>query len=137
MYLVDTNIISELTRPNRNLGVVNWISQQETLVFSVISYHELRYGINRSKNEQKKKLEAWWSEFLSYSPEFLPIDIHISNLSSVLRSKSETSGITMTLADSLIAATAIHYNKTLVTRNVSDFKKCGMSLLNPFEMIDL
>ncbi len=137
MYLVDTNIISELKRPNRNLGVVNWISQQETLVFSVISYHELRYGINRSKNEQKKKLEAWWSEFLSYSPEFLPIDIHISNLSSVLRSKSETSGITMTLADSLIAATAIHYNKTLVTRNVSDFKKCGMSLLNPFEMIDL
>jgi toxin FitB len=137
MYLIDTNIISELTRPNRNLGVVNWISQQETLVFSVISYHELRYGINRSKNEQKKKLEAWWSEFLSYSPEFLPIDIHISNLSSVLRSKSETSGITMTLADSLIAATAIHYNKTLVTRNVSDFKKCGMSLLNPFEMIDL
>ncbi len=137
MYLIDSNIISELTRPNRNLGVVNWISQQETLVFSVISYHELRYGINRSKNEQKKKLEAWWSEFLSYSPEFLPIDIHISNLSSVLRSKSETSGITMTLADSLIAATAIHYNKTLVTRNVSDFKKCGMSLLNPFEMIDL
>ena len=135
MYLIDTNIISELTRPNRNLGVLNWISQQETLVFSVISYHELRYGINRSKNEQKKKLEAWWSEFLSYSPEFLPIDIHISNLSSVLRSKSETSGISMTLADSLIAATAIHYNKTLVTRNVSDFKKCGMSLLNPFEMI--
>ena len=135
MYLIDTNIISELTRPNRNLGVVNWISQQETLVFSVISYHELRYGINRSKNEQKKKLEAWWSEFLSYSPEFLPIDIHISNLSSVLRSKSETSGISMTLADSLIAATAIHYNKTLVTRNVSDFKKCGMSLLNPFEII--
>jgi predicted nucleic acid-binding protein len=137
MYLIDTNIISELTRPNRNLGVVNWISQQETLVFSVISYHELRYGINRSKNEQKKKLETWWSEFLSYSPEFLPIDIHISNLSSVLRSKSETSGISMTLADSLIAATAIHHNKILVTRNVSDFKKCGMSLLNPFEMIDL
>ncbi len=137
MYLIDTNIISELTRPNRNLGVVNWISQQETLVFSVISYHELRYGINRSKNGQKKKLEVWWSELLSYSPEFLPIDIHISNLSSVLRSKSETSGISMTLADSLIAATAIHHNKTLVTRNISDFKKCGMSLLNPFEMIDL
>jgi len=137
MYLIDTNIVSELTRPNRNLGVLNWISQQETLVFSVISYHELRYGINRSKNEQKKKLETWWSEFLSYSPEFLPIDIHISNLSSVLRSKSETSGISMTLADSLIAATAIHHNKILVTRNVSDFKKCGMSLLNPFEMIDL
>ena len=137
MYLIDTNIISELTRPNRNLGVVNWISQQETLVFSVISYHELRYGINRSKNGQKKKLEAWWSELLSYSPEFLPIDLHISNLSSVLRSKSETSGISMTLADSLIAGTAIHHNKILVTRNISDFKKCGMSLLNPFEMIDL
>ena len=42
----------------------------------------------------------------------------------------------MTLADSLIAATAIHHNRILVTRNVSDFKKCGLSLLNPFEMIE-
>jgi toxin FitB len=136
MYLIDTNIISELTKPKRNLGVVNWISQQESLVLSVISYHELRYGINRSKIEQKKKLEIWWSELISYSPEFLPIDIVISNLASVLRIKSEKNGISMTLADSLIAATAIHHNRILVTRNVSDFKKCGLSLLNPFEMIE-
>ena len=86
MYLIDTNIISELTKPTRNLGVVKWISQQESLVLSVISYHELRYGIS------------------------------------------------MTMADSLIAATAIHHNRILVTRNVSDFKKCGLSLLNPFEI---
>jgi predicted nucleic acid-binding protein len=136
MYLIDTNIISELTKPKRNLGVVKWISQQESLVLSVISYHELRYGINRSKIEQKKKLEIWWSELISYSPEFLPIDIVISNLASVLRIKSEKNGISMTLADSLIAATAIHHNRILVTRNVSDFKKCGLSLLNPFEMIE-
>ncbi len=136
MYLIDTNIISELTKPKRNLGVVKWISQQESLVLSVISHHELRFGINRSKIEQKKKLETWWREFLSYSPEFLPIDIPISNLSSVLRFKSENHGISMTMADSLIAATAIHHNRILVTRNVSDFKKCGLSLLNPFEMIE-
>lgn len=42
----------------------------------------------------------------------------------------------MTLADSFIAATAIHSNKILVTRNVSDFEKCGISLLNPFEFVD-
>ena len=136
MYLIDTNIISELTKPKRNLGVVKWISQQESLVLSVISYHELRYGINRSKIEQKKKLEIWWSELISYSPEFLPIDIVISNLTSVLRIKSEKNGISMTLADSLIAATATFHNRILVTRNVSDFKKCGLSLLNPFEMIE-
>ena len=136
MYLIDTNIISELIKPKRNLEVVKWISQQESLVLSVISYHELRYGINRSKIEQKKKLEIWWSELISYSPEFLPIDIVISNLASVLRIKSEKNGISMTLADSLIAGTAIHHNRILVTRNVSDFKKCGLSLLNPFEMIE-
>jgi predicted nucleic acid-binding protein len=135
MYLIDTNIISELTKPKRNTGVVRWISGQESLVFSVISYHELRYGINRSKKDLKKKLEIWWNELLSYSPEFLPIDINISNLSIVIRSKSENFGVRMTLADSLIAATALHHNKILVTRNVSDFEKCGLSLLNPFEMI--
>ncbi|MEM7183067.1 MAG: type II toxin-antitoxin system VapC family toxin [Spirochaetota bacterium] len=135
MFLIDTNIISELTKAKRNASVVKWISEQESLCFSVISYHELRYGINRCKTDQKKKLESWWNEFLSYSPEFLPLDLHIANISSLLRSKSESSGLPMTLADSLIAASAIHHNKTLVTRNVSDFTKCGLSLLNPFEML--
>jgi toxin FitB len=135
MYLIDTNIISELTKPKRNVNVVRWISKQENLVFSVISFHELRYGISRAKKEQKKKLENWWNEFLSYSPEFLPIDLNISNISSVVRSKSESGGVPMTLADSLIAATAIQHNKILVTRNTSDFAKCGLGLLNPFEVI--
>jgi hypothetical protein len=136
MYLIDTNIISELTKPKKNSGVVKWIAMQDTLSLSVISYHELRYGINRTKKEQKKKLEIWWNEFLSYNPEFLSIDINIANISSVIRSKSESEGHIMTLADSFIAATAIHSNKILVTRNVSDFEKCGISLLNPFEFVD-
>ncbi|MCB1177944.1 MAG: type II toxin-antitoxin system VapC family toxin [Leptospiraceae bacterium] len=135
MFLIDTNIISELTKPKRNPGVIKWISEQEALSFSVISYHELRYGINRAKKEQKKKLEAWWNEFLSYSPDFLPIDLNIANIAGLIRSKSESSGMQLTLADSLIAATAIHHNKTLVTRNIADFEKCGLSLLNPFEII--
>jgi len=135
MYLIDTNIISELTKPKKNPGVVKWISMQDTLTLSVISYHEIRYGINRIKKEQRKKLELWWNEFLTYSPEFLPIDIQVSNISSVIRSKSENEGHTMTLADSLIAATAIHSNKILVTRNITDFERCGLSLLNPFELV--
>lgn len=135
MYLIDTNIISELTKPKRNQGVIKWISNQDTLYLSVISYHELRYGINRAKKEQKKKLEIWWNEFISYSPEFISIDINIANISGVIRSKSESEGHILTLADSLIAATAIQYNKILVTRNSSDFEKCGLSLLNPFEII--
>ncbi len=136
MYLIDTNIISELTKPKKNPGVVKWIAMQDTLSLSVISYHELRYGINRTKKEQKKKLELWWNEFMSFTPEFIPVDINIANISSVIRSKSESEGYIMTLADSFIAATAIHSNKILVTRNVSDFEKCGLSLLNPFEFVD-
>ena len=135
MYLIDTNIISEMTKPKKNLGVIKWLTMQDTLALSVISYHEIRYGINRAKKEQKKKLEIWWNEFLSYSPEFLQIDINVSNISSVIRSKSESEGHPMTLADSLIAATAIHSNKILVTRNVTDFDRCGLSLLNPFEIV--
>ncbi len=136
MYLIDTNIISELTKPKKNPGVVKWIAMQDTLSLSVVSYHELRYGINRVKKEQRKKLEIWWNEFISFNPEFLPIDINIANISSVIRCKSESEGHIMTLADSFIAATAIQSNKILVTRNVSDFEKCGISLLNPFEFVD-
>ena len=135
MYLIDTNIVSELSKPKVNEGVKKWISLQEQLSLSIISYHELRYGINRLKQEQKKKLEAWWNEFLAFSPEFLPIDLNISNIASLIRSKSESEGVKMTLADSIIAATALQHNRILVTRNVSDFEKCGIGLLNPFEII--
>ncbi|MDX1958732.1 MAG: type II toxin-antitoxin system VapC family toxin [Leptospiraceae bacterium] len=134
MYLTDTNVISELTKKEKNSSVIEWISRQNSLSFSIITYHELRNGINRASKEKKKNLEIWWNEFLSYKPEFLPIDLNIANLSSVLRSKSENSGKQLCLADSLIAATAIHHNKILVTRNVNDFEKCGISLLNPFEI---
>ncbi len=135
MYLIDTNIISELTKLVKNDSVVKWIELQEELSFSIISYHELRYGINRAKKDKKKNLEIWWNEFLSYSPEFLPIDLNIANIASVIRSKSEEEGTDLTLADSFIAATAIKYNKILVTRNVKDFDKCGLSLLNPFLIV--
>jgi toxin FitB len=135
MYLIDTNIISELTKREKNNSVVKWIELQEELSFSIISYHELRYGINRAKKDKKKNLEIWWNEFLSYSPEFLPIDLNIANIASVIRSKSEEEGTNLTLADSFIAATAIMHNKILVTRNVKDFEKCGLSLLNPFLIV--
>jgi predicted nucleic acid-binding protein len=54
-------MLSTLEKQKRNVNVVRWISKQETLVFSVISFHELRYGISRAKKEQKKKLENWWN----------------------------------------------------------------------------
>lgn len=132
MYLLDTNIISELTKPQPNTKVVEWVMKQDELCFSVITYHEIRYGINRTKKEQKKKLETWWNEFLTFEPIFVPIDIEIANLSSVIRTKSEIKGKQICLADSLILATAIHKNKILVTRNVSDFENNGVSLLNLF-----
>ena len=132
MYLLDTNIISELTKPKPNSKVVEWIMKQDELCFSVVTYHEIRYGINRAKKEQKKKLETWWNEFLNFGPIFVPIDVEIANLSSVVRSKSESKGKQMSLADSLILATSIYKNKTLVTRNISDFENSGVSLLNLF-----
>ncbi len=137
MYLVDTNVISELRRGAKsNQGVryffESCITHNHTLYLSVITIGELKRGVEiiRHRNDlvQAKLLDHWLNEITTqYSSYILPVSIEISNIWASLRVPLPHNAL-----DKLIAATAIHHNLTVVTRNEKDFSGLPLQVLNPF-----
>ena len=133
MYLLDTNIVSDLARKNPNKSVIEFILSLEKIIISVITVEEIEFGIQRVKNKtQKEFLLNWWLEFFQLEPDVILLDLKIAKLSSEFRASSEAKGKIMQQADSIIAATAKLSNLILVTRNTKDFSNLGIKLLNPF-----
>ena len=138
MYLLDTNLISELTKPAPSPNVTAWLSaQQETPLFlSVITIGEIRQGIARLPDSKRKTtLSAWLNDGLlvEYAQYILPIDLDVVSVWGALTARMIAQGRTMQTMDSFIAATAQTHRLTLVTRNVSDFVDVGVGLVNPWE----
>jgi len=138
MYLVDTNVISEIRKKGKaNPGVKRFFKQavdQETDVFiSVITVGELRRGVelirHRGDHKQAAMLEDWLqSILLEYSNNILYFSDTEAQVWGKLRVPHHENAI-----DKQIAATALIYDLTLVTRNVDDFKGTGVRLINPFD----
>ncbi|RQS76886.1 type II toxin-antitoxin system VapC family toxin [Burkholderia sp. Bp8963] len=138
MFLIDTNVISEIRKGTRtNRGVQAFFRQAEAdasaLYLSIVTVSELRRGVelirHRGDARQASKLEAWLTTILSdYAPNILPVDIEISQMWGHLRVPQPQHEL-----DKLIAATALINDLTVVTRNVGDFASTGVRLLNPFD----
>jgi len=128
-FLCDTNIISELIRPQPNPGVVAWTKQILSIFISVITLEEIVYGLAAKPNA---RVQAWWEEFQQSNCQILPITVEIAQRSGELRGQLRTQGKPRSQADMLIAATAQINQFTLVTRNIRDFEDCSILLLNPF-----
>jgi len=132
MYLVDTNVLSELSRKNPNQGVINWFQQQQSLSLSAITLEEITFEIERIPADQNARLLEWLGKLLAIPPEVLAIDGIIARLAGQLRAKRERAGRPVTQTDMLIASTALVFGRVLVTRNTKDFSDCGVTVLNPF-----
>lgn len=130
MYLIDTNIMSELLRPRPNPGVLLWSERQAMFYFSVISVEETLYGLSRKENS--RLLDAY-KAFVQQYCEILPISFFIAEDAGRLRGALSKRGIVRSQPDMLIAATARVHGLALVTRNVRDFEGCDIRLINPFE----
>lgn len=128
-FLCDTNIISELARPQPNLGVLEWSSGVSSIALSVITVEEIFYGLAAKPNA---RVQTWFEEFLSIYCQIMPITPEIAKRSGELRGYLRTQGKPRSQADMLIAATVQIHQFTLVTRNIRDFEDCGIPLLNPF-----
>lgn len=138
MYLLDTNIISELRKKERaNAGLRRFVRQladQEAQTYiSVVTVGELRRGVDLIRHRgdlvQAGALETWLQNLLDdYADNILDFGKEEAQIWGRLRVPHPENAL-----DKQIAATALSYGFTLVTRNVRDFVQTGVSLLNPFE----
>lgn len=133
MYLLDTNIISELRKPKPHGGVLNWYNHipEKELFISTVSVGEIQAGIEITRGQDPQKaqaLEAWLIQ-VANTHHVLPMDAGVFMLwAKLMHNQSNT-----VREDAMIAATAISQQLTVVTRNIKDFKRFKVKLLNPFE----
>ncbi len=132
MYLVDTNVLSELPRPRPEPAVLRWLQQQRAIVVSAVSVEELAFGVARAPAGRRPKLTRWLDGLLE-SAEIVDVSMTIARAAGELRAARESAGRRVAQADMLIAATALVRGLTLATRNVPDFEGSGVALLNPFD----
>jgi toxin FitB len=136
-YLLDTCLISELAKSKPDENVVNWVlSENETGFYvSVLTFGELHKGIEKlPESKKKEELRNWVNDELKnrFQSRIIGIDMRISILWGKIQCIAEKKGTPMPAIDSLIAATALSHDLTVVTRNVSDMEQSGVRLLNPW-----
>ena len=130
MYLLDTNVVSELRKPKPHQGVVAWVqdASEETLHLSAVSIGEIQAGIEIAREQDVKKaheIETWLS-CVAETYNVIPVDAHIFRRWAQLMHRRPDHH----LEDALIAAGALMRGLSVVTRNVDDFKPFGVSPIN-------
>lgn len=134
-FLLDTNVLSEAMLEPRNPGVVTFLTGVADAYVSVLTLHELIYGIERLPQGRKKTdlTRCLESTVSAYGDFVLPLDEASARMAGPLRAARQAEGRHIDIADALIAATALTKGLTLATRNLRDFEGIDLSLLNPFE----
>ncbi|NBT56272.1 MAG: type II toxin-antitoxin system VapC family toxin [Betaproteobacteria bacterium] len=132
-YLVDTNVLSELRRKQPQPKVVAWFTQRprQTLYLSVLTLGEIRKGIERLDAARQQPLLDWLEVELPnyFLGRLLAIDAHTADRWGRLLASA---GRPLPAVDSLLAATALQHDLTLVTRNTADFAGTEVRLINPW-----
>jgi toxin FitB len=133
MYLLDTNVISELRRPRPHGAVVAWLEgvDDHDLHLSAVTLGELQAGVEITREqdpERASQIESWIDQ-VAQTWNVLPLDDRTFRVWAKLMHRRSDD----LLADALIAATAIINHLVVVTRNVRDFTPLGVETLNPFE----
>lgn len=137
-FLLDTNCISELVRPRPELRVLEWMeAADETMLYlSVLTLGEIRKGLaGLTQGKRRTRLETWLEIVLQarFSGRIVPIDTAIADRWGLLAAEGKRKGKALSIIDGLLAATALHLNLTVVSRNASDFAVTHVPVLNPWQ----
>ena len=137
-FLLDTNVVSETVKPKPENRVLGWLEAQRPaeLFLSTQTIGELVRGARKVKEKaRRERFEQWIEQDLTdqFEGRVLPFDGPAAVLWGRLMGDGDRTGRTPAAADAQIAAVAIHHDLTLVTRNVKDFQRFDMTLLNPWD----
>jgi len=137
-YLLDTCVLSEFTRRKPEQKVVHWVDSidEDKLFLSVITIGEIQHGIVRlPESHRKTDLLVWLNNELikRFDQRIIQLDTQMMLLWGNLTAQMESTGQPMAVMDSLIIATALQNNLIVATRNVSDFRPCGVQVIDPWE----
>ena len=135
MYLLDTNVVSELREPKPHGAVVQWMQDvsDAQLHISAVTIGEIQAGIELTREQDQAKameLERWL-ELVAGSFNVVPMDAAAFRAWARLMHRASDT----LYEDAMIAATAKVHKFTVVTRNVTDFKHFGVSVVNPFTAV--
>lgn len=135
MYLLDTNIVSELRRVRPFANVVSWINSipDADLYLSAVTLGEIQAGIEitREQDSVKAAMIDTWASQVAQTYNILSMDAEIFRTWAKLMHRESNT----VCEDAMIAATAMVHKLTVVTRNVRDFKRFEVPVLNPFDLL--
>jgi toxin FitB len=138
-YLLDTNVISEALAKMPEPRVIEWMAAQDPfdLFLSSVTVGEIQRGIERMPDLHKRtRMRAWLIDevLVEFEGRVLTVDLETMLEWGVLAASLDRMGRQLPFMDSLIAAQTIRYRCTLVTRNVRDFGRTGIAIVNPWEI---
>lgn len=136
-YLLDTNVVSELRRPKPNPRVRAFVSAQllEQLFISSVTLAEIRFGIESATDLKKRSaLTAWLTHRVRpiFDRRVIEVSEDVMFTWRVLVENGRKEGHTFSQPDLIIAASALHHDLTVATRNVRDFELAGVPVVNPW-----
>jgi len=133
MFLVDTDVLSQTSRPIPDRGACAWLDRQPVLAASVVTLEEIEFGILSAPPSRQAVLRRWFEELrTSRGLELLPIDEAVAVAAAGIWWGRRRAGQPISKGDLYIAATARTTGRTLVTHNVRHFDGLGLPLLDPF-----
>lgn len=134
-FLLETNVVSELTRTEPDGNVMAFLAAHHDLWLSAIVAHELEFGLQLLPHGQRRDLlSAALSGIVNeYQDRVLPVDRKVAEWAAVIRSQAHRDGRMLDLGDALIAGTARANELTVATRNIADFSGLDIHVFNPWE----
>jgi predicted nucleic acid-binding protein len=136
-FLLDTNIVSEMTRPEPDSRVVQWLDavDESLLYLSALTLGEIRKGLAILASDRRRSVpEAWLDTELAvrFAGRVLTIDAAVADRWGRVAAEAQARGTPLPVIGGLRAATALQYNLTLVSQNVRDFAAQGLASFNPW-----
>lgn len=134
-FLLDTNVVSELTKDAPNPRVVAFLTEQDDLWLSALVLHELEFGLQLLPPGQRRDgLQSALSEFIAaYEDRILPLERTGAEQAAQFRAQAHRCGRVLDLGDALIAGTAKVHGLSVATRNTGDFAGLDVDVINPWK----